>query len=419
MKCRFCNTPLSHTFVDLGMSPLANAYLTRGELQNSETFYPLRAQVCEHCYLVQLPDAESPEVIFDDEYAYFSSYSESWLRHCEAYVKDMTERFTLNADSQVVEVASNDGYLLQYFVERGIPVLGIEPAASVANEAISSGIPTLKKFFGEEVARQLAEEGTKADLLIGNNVLAHVPNINSFVGGLKTILRPDGVITMEFPHLLKLIENREFDTIYHEHYSYFSLQSVSRIFEHHGIPLFDVEEIPTHGGSLRIYAHHAEDTTHNVTPRVEELLDYEKEHGLTDLSTYTEFSTEVEAVKREVLRFLIEAKEEGKSVVGYGAAAKGNTLLNYCGIRTDLLDYVVDRNPHKQNKFLPGTHIPILAPEKIFETRPDYIVILPWNLKEEVMHQMKEVCSWGGAFVTFIPTVAVHENVSTPAAAIV
>jgi hypothetical protein len=381
MKCRFCNASLAEPFLDLGMAPLANAYLSKEELHTKETFYPLQVHVCDNCYLVQIPESEPPDVIFDDAYAYFSSYSEGWLRHCQAYVEKVIDRFSLHADSRVVEVASNDGYLLQYFVEKNIPVLGIEPAASVADEAISAGIPTLKKFFGRSVAQELASEGRRADLLIGNNVLAHVPNINDFVSGLQTLLAKDGVLTMEFPHLLNLIEKKEFDTIYHEHFSYLSLHAVSNIFEHHNLQLFDVEELPTHGGSLRIYAHRAESTAHAVTPRVEAVLDEERNRGVTSRSMYDAFSSEVEAIKRDVLTFLIAAKEAGKHVVGYGAAAKGNTLLNYCGIRTDLIDYVVDRSPHKQNKFLPGTHIPIFSPDRIFETQPEYIVILPWNLK--------------------------------------
>jgi len=408
ISCRFCNTPLNQTVVDLGLSPLANAYRSEHQINEPETFYPLCVRVCEACYLVQVPQVESRDVIFDDDYAYFSSYSDDWLQHCRAYTSMIVDKLGLDGSSQVVEVASNDGYLLQYFLERGISALGVEPATNVADTAIGAGIPTIKEFFGVDMASQLPEE-QRADLLIGNNVLAHVPDINDFVEGLRIALKPSGVITMEFPHLLHLLKRREFDTIYHEHFSYFSLHTVAHIFEHHGVPVFDVEEIPTHGGSIRIYACHKDNSTWSPTTRLQKLLDREAKSGITELATYTSFADEVEKVKRDVLHFLISAKRKGASIVGYGAAAKGNTLFNYCGIGTDFIDYVVDRNPHKQDRYLPGTQIPIFAPQKIFETKPDYVVIVPWNLRDEIMKQMSAIQTWGGRFVTFIPGVEIHD----------
>lgn len=410
MICRFCRAPVSQTFVDLGTSPLANAYVSTKQLQEREVFYPLHARVCTNCWLVQLPAFDRPSNIFDDEYAYFASYSGSWLHHCSQYTNAVVDRFGLNAGSQVIEVASNDGYLLQFFREKGIPVLGIDPAGNVADEAISKGIPTWKEFFGTDVAKKVAYEGSRADLLIGNNVLAHVPDLNDFVSGLKIALAPEGVITMEFPHLLQLIDKNEFDTIYHEHFSYFSFLTVTSIFEHHQIPIFDADELGTHGGSLRIYAHHADDTTHSANGRkIQEILEKEYRYGLTELSTYKAFSQQVKASKRRILRFLIDAKDAGKSVVGYAAAAKGNTLFNYCGVRSDFLDYVVDRSPHKQGKYLPGTHIPIRSPECIFETQPDYVIVVAWNIFDEIIDQLQDIRDWGGEFVTFIPEVNIHE----------
>jgi hypothetical protein len=371
-----------------------------------EPFYPLHVFVCEKCFLVQLEEYVSPDEIFT-EYAYFSSYAESWLRHAELYTKQMVARWKLDSRSQVVELASNDGYLLQYFVAQNIPVLGVEPAANVAKVAEAKGVRTLVKFFGRDTARALVAEGLSADLMLGNNVLAQVPDINDFVAGMKILLKEHGVITMEFPHLLQLIANNQYDTIYHEHFSYFSFLTVSKIFETHGLILFDVEEIPTHGGSLRIYARHKEDTTKPIEARAQELLQRELSLGFDRVEAYANFGQKVEATKRRLLTFLVEAKNAGKSIVGYGAPGKGNTLLNYCGIRTDFLDYTVDRNPYKHGRFTPGTHIPIYPPDRIAETRPDYVLILPWNFKDEVMTQMAYIRDWGGKFIVPIPDVAI------------
>lgn len=405
-QCRFCGSPLSLSFADLGMSPLSNAYLKPAQLNKMEPFYPLHAWVCDSCFLVQLEEFESPEHIFSD-YAYFSSFSDSWLDHVRRYTEQMVKRFGLGASSFVVEIASNDGYLLQYFAARGVPVLGIEPAANVAAEAERKGVPTLVQFFGTQTALELANTGKQADLLIGNNVLAHVPGLNDFVAGMAILLKPGGVITMEFPHLLRLMEENQFDTIYHEHFSYFSFLVAERVFTKHGLTIFDVEEISTHGGSLRIFAKLASNNALPVGERVSALRQRERAAGLGSAGTYQAFAEKVKATKRQLLRFLIDAREAGKRVVGYGAPAKGNTLLNYCGVRTDLLDYTVDRSPHKQGCYLPGTHIPVHAPEKIRETRPDYVLILPWNIRQEVMEQMADVRSWGGRFVVPIPEVKV------------
>lgn len=404
--CRFCSNPLHHTFVDLGMSPLANAYLKDEQLLRMEPFYPLQLYVCEQCFLVQLDEFESPAEIFSD-YAYFSSYSQTWLEHARAYSQAIMGRLKLDRNSKVVELASNDGYLLQNFVQSDIPVLGIEPAANVAEVAIKKGIPTLIKFFGAELAQELVADGVQADLLVGNNVLAHVPRLNDFVTGLKILLKPDGVITMEFPHLLHLIRERQFDTIYHEHFSYFSLIAVERIFAHHGLTIFDVEQIPTHGGSLRIYACHAESQAHPIAPRVRQLREIEVAEGFTKLEYYAAFTEAVKQIKADVLSFLIEARRQGKTVVGYGAPAKGNTLLNYCGVGRDFIDYVVDLNPHKQGLYLPGTHIPIKHPSALLATRPDYLLILPWNLKDEIIMQELHILEWGGRFVVPIPSVQI------------
>ena len=384
------------------MSPLSNSYIKEENSWKMEPFYPLHAYACESCFLVQLEEFQSPEAIFSD-YAYFSSYSESWLAHARQYVDKMIERFGFNARSQVIEIASNDGYLLQYFKKRNVPVLGIEPAQNVAKVAEAKGIPTLAKFFGIKTAGELAASGQKTDLLLGNNVLAHVPDINDFVGGMRLLIKPDGIITMEFPHLLRLMAENQFDTIYHEHFSYLSFSTTERIFARHGLVLFDVEEIPTHGGSLRIYARHVEDATKPITERIAWLKKKEQEYGLHNIGTYSAFSENVRETKRKLLEFLINAKRRGKTVVGYGAPAKGNTLLNYCGIRTDFLDYTVDRSPHKQGCYLPGTRIPIHAPDIIRETRPDYVLILPWNLRDEILEQMKHIREWGGKFVVPIP----------------
>ncbi len=398
---------MQHTFVDLGMSPLCESYIAEDQLDHMEPFYPLHVYVCGHCLLVQLLEYVSPHEIFSD-YAYFSSYSDSWLQHARRYTELMIERFSLDRQSRVIELASNDGYLLQYFVARGIPVLGIEPAANVAEVAIGKGIPTLVRFFGQQTAEELIGEGKQADLLLGNNVLAHVPGLNDFVRGMKTLLSPRGIITMEFPHLLRLIEGNQFDTIYHEHFSYFSFIVAERVFEAHGLVVFDVDELPTHGGSLRIYARHHDDRSQPVSPRVAELRAREEQAGFTRIEHYLTFGEQVMETKRKLLEFLIAAKREGKSIAGYGAPGKGNTLLNYCGIRTDFLDYTVDRNPYKQGKYLPGTHIPIFAPDKIEETRPDYLLILPWNVKDEIMKQMAGIRAWGGRFVVPIPSVEVY-----------
>jgi SAM-dependent methyltransferase len=402
--CRFCGAPLEHVFADLGSSPLANAYLSAERVGAMEPFYPLRALVCGRCFLVQLEEFETPEQIFSD-YAYFSSYSVSWLEHCRRYTEQMTERLVLGSHSRVVELASNDGYLLQYFHERGIPVLGIEPAANVAEVARGKGIPTLVDFFGRRVARSLAE-GSRADLLLGNNVLAHVPDLNDFVGGMKLLLAPGGTITMEFPHLMRLIEDRQWDTIYHEHFSYFSFLTASRVFAAHGLRLFDVEELPTHGGSLRVYAAHDDDLGKPDTARALELREREREAGYERIETYTGFGAAVEADKRRILQFLIGLKNEGRRVVGYGAPAKGNTLLNYCGVRRDFLDYTVDLNPHKQGHFLPGSHIPIRPPAAIEEDRPEVVVILPWNLKDEITEQLRYIGAWGGRLAARTPDLA-------------
>jgi SAM-dependent methyltransferase len=372
-----------------------------------EPFYPLHVYVCEKCFLVQLQEYVTPEHIFSD-YAYFSSYSDSWLAHASKYTDQMVERFAIGAQSLVVEVASNDGYLLQYFVEKQIPVLGIEPAANVAAVAVQKGVSTLVKFFGAETARELAASSKKADLLLGNNVLAQVPDLNDFVAGMKILLKPAGVITMEFPHLQRLMEQNQFDTIYHEHFSYFSLVTVEKIFAAHGLTLFDVEELHTHGGSLRIYARHAEDSSKPVSAHITELRAREESMGYSRIETYSRFAEQVKETKRKLLEFLIEAKRSGKKIAGYGAPGKGNTLLNYCAIRTDFLDYTVDRNPHKHGRFLPGTHVPIYPPDRIRETRPDYVLILPWNLKDEIIKQNGFIREWGGMFVVPIPEVKIY-----------
>jgi SAM-dependent methyltransferase len=403
-SCRFCGAGLRHTFVDLGLSPLCQTHIRPEQLNRMEPFYPLHAFVCHECFLVQLDQYVSPAEIFS-EYAYFSSYSEGWVEHARRYAEAMRRRLDLNAQSRVVEVASNDGYLLQHFVQAGIPVLGIEPAANVAKVALQKGIPTVVRFFGLDAARRIAEESGQADLLVGNNVLAHVPKLKDFVAGLRVLLKPQGVITMEFPHLYRLMEGNQFDTIYHEHFSYFSFLTVQRLFAAHELRIFDVEELATHGGSLRIYACHANALP--MSPAVEALQRRELDAGLNRLDAYAPFAERVKETKRALLDFLIQAKRAGKTLVGYGAPGKGNTLLNYCGIRQDFLDYTVDRSPYKQGKFTPGTRIPILPPERIAQTRPDYVLILPWNLKDEIVRQMSHVRAWGGQFVVPIPTVRV------------
>ena len=406
--CRFCKTPLHFTFVDLGMSPLCESYVSADKLNSMEPFYPLRVYVCEKCFLVQLDEYVSPAEIFT-EYAYFSSYADSWVEHARRYAEMMTSRFALGPNSLVVELASNDGYLLQHFANDGIPVLGIEPAANVAKVAVEKGIPTLVRFFGVDHARELVAEGRRADVCVGNNVLAQVPDVNDFVGGIRILLKPGGVVTIEFPHLSKLMEENQFDTIYHEHFSYFSFLAAETIFAAHGLVLFDVEEIPTHGGSLRIFGRHKEDGEKPVSERVVELRQREIDAGLKRLETYEAFARQVEQTKWALLDFLITAKKSGKTIVGYGAPGKGNTLLNFCGIREDFVDFTVDRNLYKQGKFLPGTHIPIQHPDELRKRRPDYVLILPWNFKDEIMQQLAFIREWGGRFVVPIPRVTVYE----------
>ena len=404
--CRFCSAPLVHTFVDLGMSPLCQTHIEAGQLNQMEPFYPLHAMVCDQCFLVQLGEFVAPDAIFS-EYAYFSSYSDSWVAHARRYCGAMRERFSLGANSRVVEIASNDGYLLQHFVAMGIPVLGIEPARNVAKAAEARGVASLVKFFGERTAEEVRAEYGPADLLLGNNVLAHVPDLNDFVAGMKVLLAPQGVITMEFPHLERLMAENQFDTIYHEHFSYFSFTTAERLFAEHGLVLFDVEELPTHGGSLRIYGRHEEDSTKPLATRVPALRQREQAAGFSTLARYRDFGEQVKETKRRILDFLIAAKRAGKTIAGYGAPGKGNTLLNYCGIRTDFLDFTVDRNPYKQGKYTPGTRIPILAPEAIVERRPDYLFILPWNLADEIVNQCGYIREWGGHFVKPIPSITV------------
>lgn len=405
--CRFCNSPLSHVVVDLGMSPLCQTHIKPEQLNDMEQFFPLRAYVCEKCYLVQLDEYVAPDDIFSSDYAYFSSFSDSWVQHAKNYVKMVSEHFSLNQDSLVMEVASNDGYLLQHFVANKVPVVGIEPAANVAEAARGKGIRTTVRFFGEQSAQEIKEEFGQPDLLLGNNVLAHVPNINDFVAGMKVLLKPGGVITMEFPHLYRLMEENQFDTIYHEHFSYLSLITVEKVFAAHGITLFDVEELKSHGGSIRIFGRHADDETKPVTDRLNALRKMELDAGFDRMETYSHFEEQVKETKRKILDFLIKAKRDGKTIVGYGAPGKGNTLLNYCGIRTDFLDYTVDRSPHKQGHYTPGTHIPILDPSAIKETKPDYVFILPWNLTKEIVEQHSYIREWGGKFVVPIPEVTI------------
>lgn len=406
--CRLCGGPLHRVFVDLGMSPLSNAFLRASDLQRMEPFFPLRVFVCESCLLVQLPSTEKAEAIFREDYIYFSAYSQSWLEHSERYAKQMISRLGLGSESLVIEVASNDGYLLQYFAREGVPVLGIEPSASVADVARRErAIPTEVCFFGVDSARRLAREGKQADLIAGNNVFAHVPDLHDFVGGFPLVLGPHGVLTLEFPHLARLIELNQFDTIYQEHYSYFSFGTAVKALEAHGLSVFDVDELPTHGGSLRIYAQHRRTGERAVTERVAALHAAERMAGLDRLDGYLGFRDKVDTVKRDLLAFLIEAKRQGKRVVGYGAPAKGNTLLNYCGVREDFLDFTVDRSPHKQGTFLPGVHIPVLAPERLDAARPDYVLVLPWNLREELTRQLAQVREWGGKLVFAVPRLEI------------
>jgi SAM-dependent methyltransferase len=406
--CRACGKALEHVFADLGSSPLSNSYLNAEDLDKVEPFYPLKAYVCDSCFLVQLEAFETPQKLFQ-EYAYFSSYSESWLRHCRQYAEMAISRFGLERNSLVVEVASNDGCLLQFFRQAGIPVLGIEPAQNVAKAAEGRGIPTVVEFLGRQTGASIAHRGHAADLLVANNVLAHVPDLNDFIAGLAALLKPQGVLTLEFPHLQRLIEGSQFDTIYHEHFSYFSLLAASAALRRHGLEVFDVDEIGTHGGSLRVYAAHASCARQHMTRKPSLLMEGERNAGLDKLATYSSFHSRVKAAKRALLSFLVKARGEGRTIVGYGAPAKGNTLLNYCGIGTDFLEYTVDLNPYKQGRYLPGTHIPVFAPEHISDTKPDYVLILPWNIRDEIVGQMRHIRSWGGRFVVPIPRPEVLE----------
>ncbi len=403
LSCRFCSVPLVHTFVDLGMSPIANDLVPFEGKTLKENFYPLKVYICQKCLLVQLPNTKRDDQIFTDKYTYFSSYSTSWLEHAKAYTDMAIKRFSLNKNSFVVELASNDGYLLQYFKQKEIPVLGIEPSRNTATAARKKGINTIIKFFGNDTAKDLVKEGKKADLIIANNVLAHVPSLNDFVKGMKAILKENGVITIEFPHLLKLMEFTQFDTIYHEHYSYFSFTTVEKIFISHGITLFDVEELPTHGGSLRIYGRHTENESLKVQDSVLALIKKEEKKGLVNLKGYSDFSGKVAKVKYDFLFNLIKLKRKGYKIVGYGAAAKGATFLNYCGAGTEFIDYIVDKSPHKQNHYLPGVRIPIYSSKKIIESKPDYIIILAWNLASEIIGELSYIRNWGGKFITAIP----------------
>ena len=404
-KCRFCNSDLSKIFADLGDSPLANSYLKESDFDN-EKFYPLCTFLCENCFLVQLEELETPENIFS-EYAYFSSFSTSWVKHAKDYVDMIIPKLSLDEKSLVIEIASNDGYLLQNFTGKNIPVLGIEPAQNIAKSAIEKNIPTLTKFFDSKLAKDLVNEGKIADLIIGNNVFAHVPCLNNFITGLKILLKPNGVITLEFPHLLQLIQNNQFDTIYHEHFSYFSLFTAKKIFEHHGLKIFDVEELSTHGGSLRLFITHFDNNQISETSEVASIVEQEKKFGLTQINTYENFSKNIIKIKTNLLDFVEKAKKNSKNIICYGAPAKGNTLLNYCGFSKTLIDYTVDKNPNKQNLFLPGTHIPIFPPEKIKETKPDFILVLPWNLQDEILNELNYVKSWGCQFIIPIPEVKV------------
>jgi SAM-dependent methyltransferase len=405
-RCRFCANELKYTFVDLGVTPLANSYLKEDNLDSAEPFFSLHVRVCEKCFLVQLPELALAEKIFSD-YLYFSSYSGTWLEHSRNYCLEVIERFNLNENSRVIEVGGNDGYLLQYFKERNISILNVEPAANIAEIAVLKGIPTLVKFFSAATAQKLVGEGNQPDLVVANNVLAHVPDINDFVKGFAILLKPEGVATFEFPHLFNLIEQNQFDTIYHEHFSYLSLTTVERIFAAHGLTVFDVEELPTHGGSLRVFAQKTETGKYEIGENVERIKTLEVSHGLTDVKRLTHFDEQVKRTKWDLVKKLIEIKNEGKTIVAYGAAAKGNTLLNYCGIKTDFIDYVCDANPNKQNCFLPGTRVPVAAPEKIMETKPDYVLILPWNIAGEIIEKYDFIRDWKAKFIVPIPTVQI------------
>ena len=407
--CRFCGELLETTMIDLGMHPLCESFLTAGQLEEMEPFYPLHVRVCGNCFLAQIGEFVTPEVIFDD-YAYFSSYSTTWLEHAESYVNMMIGRFDLGPAANVLEIASNDGYLLQYFAEQGYDVLGIEPASNVGAVAEEKGIPTISEFFDEEFARGLDGGRYQADVVVGNNVLAHTPDINGFVAGVPLVLKPHGVATFEFPHILRLIEENQFDTIYHEHWSYLSLGTVTQIMDAHGLAVFDVEELSSHGGSLRLFIKHHEDHSKPVRESVARMIEREKEFGLFELVTYEGFAARVEETKRGILTLLIQAKERGDTIAIYGAAGKGNTLLNYCGIGSDFIDYACDRNPYKHGRYTPGMHIPIFGPDRIRETKPDLVLILPWNLKDEIMEQLSYISDWGGRFVVPIPEARIHQG---------
>ncbi|MFM9913959.1 MAG: methyltransferase domain-containing protein [Methylophilaceae bacterium] len=406
MNCRNCNHPLEHVFLDLGYAPPSNAYLTPQDLHKPETYFPLKLRVCDQCWLVQTEDYAAADALFDENYAYFSSVSKSWLAHAAEYCQKMTSRLQLNQNSLVIEVAANDGYLLKNFVAAHIPCLGVEPTASTAAAAEKLGIPILREFFGESCAKTLVVQGKQADLILGNNVYAHVPDINDFTLGLKTVLKPEGTVTLEFPHLMRLLEHTQFDTVYHEHFSYLSLQTVSKIFAKAGLRIYDVEELPTHGGSLRVYGCH-QSSEHAAQPTVQALLVEESRRGLDKLEIYQNFQSRADQVKNDLLAFLLEQKRLGKSVMGYGAAAKGNTLLNYAGVKPDLLPYVCDAAESKQGKHLPGSHIPVLSPDVIRERKPDIVLILPWNIQTEVTQQLAFISEWGGKFAVAVPAVSV------------
>lgn len=408
MRCRFCGHTLEKVFIDLVNAPPSNSYLTKEQLNEPEVYFPLKVLFCEHCWLVQIDEYKKSDEIFNENYAYFSSYSRSWVKHAEDYVEMICERLSLSNSSKVMEIASNDGYLLQFFVKKGIPCLGVEPSAGTAKAAEEKGVESIVDFFGSELAVRIAKERGKQDLIIGNNVLAHVPDINDFVEGLTIVLSDTGTITMEFPHLLRLIQFNQFDTIYHEHFSYLSLYTAEKIFLAHDLKIYDVEELPTHGGSLRIYACHANDDSHNVNSKVESIKRLEREFGLLDCKVYDSFQKKADTIKNSFLSFLIEQKKDGKKIAAYGAAAKGNTLLNYCGIKgTDLINYVVDASPHKQGKYLPGSHIPIVGEQRVSDDKPDFIVILPWNIKEEIVEQLSYVKEWCSRFVIPIPKLEI------------
>ncbi len=405
MQCRFCSNELTDVFVDLGAHPASNSFLTKEKLNEPEIYYPLKTFVCNKCFLVQVDEVKRADEIFNDEYVYFSSYSKSWVEHARQYVEMITQRLGLDGQSRVMEIASNDGYLLQFFKQKQIPCLGVEPSKNTSQAARQKGIEVITEFFNAGLAEQLVRKDLKADLILGINVLAHVPDINSFVKGLKTVLKSGGVVTMEFPHLMRLVEQNQFDTIYHEHFSYFSFHTVERIFAEQGLVLFDVDELPTHGGSIRIYAKHPDDNIHQVSDKVKQLRAGEKNKGMLNIAYYTDFQQKVYNLKYDLLDFLVKQKKKGRKIIGYGAAAKGNTLLNYCGIKSDMIDFVADISPHKQNKFLPGSRIPVMSPDVIKQIKPDCIIILPWNLKEEISAQIEYTRQWGCRLVTPIPEI--------------